>query len=336
MKVSIIIPIYNVAPYIVRCIDSVIAQSYPHIELILVNDCSPDKSMEMAQETLQKSAFSGSVKYITHEENRGLSAARNTGIIHATGEYLYFLDSDDAITPTCIELLASQIGTHDFAIANYKLIGSTHTYPPLKLADGAVVKGRKVLHSYIAGMWYMMAFNKLVKRSLVINGKLYFPEGLIHEDQLWGFMLAATATSFVVIQQETYLYYIREGSITTGQNSRRKVMDHGAIYKKLVSFSLQKRLTSNRKVVGFLNSFAKFLYISLIHLLDKEERKALYLSLRAAQLRYYKPFITLPRSIDLHLLLPSNASLYYFHLIRRAKRGRIKLNKAVASIFSSK
>ena len=105
MLISIIIPIYKVEPYIVRCIDSVLNQTYRELEVILVDDCSPDKSMTMARDYIEQSSLSKDLQfiYLRHEKNKGLSAARNTGINSATGKYVFFLDSDDEITPDCLE-----------------------------------------------------------------------------------------------------------------------------------------------------------------------------------------------------------------------------------------
>ena len=104
-KVSIIIPVYNVSDYIERCIRSVMEQTYQIIECILVDDCSPDDSITKAESLIRQ--YGGSVEFVIlrHDKNIGLSGARNTGINHSTGDYLYFLDSDDEITPICIESL---------------------------------------------------------------------------------------------------------------------------------------------------------------------------------------------------------------------------------------
>ena len=95
MKVSIIIPIYNVAPYIKRCLQSVADQTYKDIECILIDDCGSDNSINLAKEFIYD--YKGNILFtiLHHEENKGLSAARNTGLRYAKGEYVYFLDSDD-------------------------------------------------------------------------------------------------------------------------------------------------------------------------------------------------------------------------------------------------
>jgi glycosyltransferase involved in cell wall biosynthesis len=93
MKVSIIIPVYKVEAYIVRCIESVLRQTYRNLEVILVDDCTPDRSVELAKEYIEQSPLSKDLQfvYLKHDHNRGLSAARNTGMDAATGEYIYFL-----------------------------------------------------------------------------------------------------------------------------------------------------------------------------------------------------------------------------------------------------
>ena len=107
MKVSVLIPVYNVAPYIERCLQSVVDQTYTDIECILVDDCGSDNSIELAQNFINN--YKGNIKFsiLHHDKNKGQSAARNTALKYAKGEYVYFLDSDDAITSDCIEILMS-------------------------------------------------------------------------------------------------------------------------------------------------------------------------------------------------------------------------------------
>ena len=105
MKISIIIPIYNVAPYVERCLYSALNQSYEDIELVLVDDCGTDNSMNIVSEVVEKYVGNKKISLFKHEHNLGLSAARNTGIKNATGDYLLFLDSDDEIPLNAVELL---------------------------------------------------------------------------------------------------------------------------------------------------------------------------------------------------------------------------------------
>ena len=108
MKISIIVPVYNVEQYIKECFDSIAAQTYKgDIECIFVDDCGQDDSVAILEKLIAE--YHGPMQFsiVHHEHNKGLSGARNTGIRKASGDYLYFLDSDDSITSDCIEKLTA-------------------------------------------------------------------------------------------------------------------------------------------------------------------------------------------------------------------------------------
>ena len=110
--VSIIIPVYKVEPYIERCVQSVMAQTYTDIECILVDDCSPDQSIAICERMLIEYHGPITFQILHHEQNRGLSAARNTGTNAANSDYIFYLDSDDEITHDCISLLVKETERH--------------------------------------------------------------------------------------------------------------------------------------------------------------------------------------------------------------------------------
>lgn len=113
-SISIIIPVYNVEQYIHRCLESIIEQSIENvrIECILVDDCSPDKSMDIVQKIADDYHGEIQFKMLRHKENRGVSAARNTGLKHASGDYILFVDSDDYLLPNSISLFVEQLNSH--------------------------------------------------------------------------------------------------------------------------------------------------------------------------------------------------------------------------------
>lgn len=247
MKVSIIIPVYNVASYIEACIQSVFNQTYKNIEIIIVDDCGTDNSMEIIEKII--SVYKGSfiIQILHHNQNQGLSAARNTGISHATGEYLYFLDSDDTISVDCITLLTAPIlkgNNVDFVIADYQVIGATKVYPPLLLNDGIITENSNIINSYCQKRWYPMAVNKLIKKDFIIQNKLFFKEGLLHEDELWSFLLASSAKSMYVIKDKTYFYYIRNYSITT-HITRRNLEAIATIIKEIRQIITDHKIVTN-------------------------------------------------------------------------------------------
>ena len=102
--VSVILPVYNVEKYVENSLRSVIGQTYPDIECLIIDDCGTDRSMDVVENVLAHSNLAGKkIRILRHEKNRGLSAARNTGLDYAEGTYIFFLDSDDSIRPNCIE-----------------------------------------------------------------------------------------------------------------------------------------------------------------------------------------------------------------------------------------
>lgn len=216
VSVSIVIPIYKVEAYIADCLQSVCAQTYSQLEVILVNDATPDDSMEQAAPWIEKLRERFEVKVVTHEHNRGLSAARNTGINEATGDWIYFLDSDDEITPNCIELLVKEVEKHpdvDFVIGNVEFVGATWNFP--LRCDAYVVGNENILRDYTTNKWYMMAVNRLYSKNYIKKNNLYFKKGLLHEDELYSFQVASTAQAMAAVYENTYIYKVRtEGSIT--------------------------------------------------------------------------------------------------------------------------
>lgn len=225
IKVSIIIPVYNVNQYIKECLCSVISQTYEgEIECIVIDDCGTDNSITEVKRIINEYDGPIEFKILYHKHNRGLSAARNTGIKEATGDYLYFLDSDDSIIPECIELM----------------VNTLKRYPQAELIQaGAISKcaGFNIEHSKIFleytenSQWIKSAFlkrtvfpvtswNKLIKKSFIIKYNLFFKEGIIHEDEHWNYYACKYLSSLAICKKNIYNYNIRSGSIMHSNNNR--------------------------------------------------------------------------------------------------------------------
>lgn len=221
MLVSVIIPIYNVEPYIKRCLLSVLNQTYQDLEIILIDDCSPDKSIDIALQVIENYPDKkGRVIFAKHDHNQGLSAARNTGINLAKGDYLYFLDSDDELLLNTFDLFvrkAKEYSFPDFLTADFELINATSNKADigLKMDESCISDKNEILSLFIKRYWPVMACNKLIKRNFLLDYKIFFKEGILHEDELWSFMLANYASTMVAVPAKTYKYYIRHGSITS-------------------------------------------------------------------------------------------------------------------------
>jgi len=325
MKVSIIIPVYNVAQHIERCLLSVLNQSYKNIEVILIDDCGNDASMEIAQKAIRNNAYEKSVKIIKHVVNRGLSAARNTGINEATGEYVYFLDSDDEISLDCIELLAKPAidSKPDFVIGDYQVIGSNIIYPPLKLNKGKLTSNQ-ILISYLNNDWFMMAWNKLVNKEFLTDNRLYFKEGLIHEDNLWSFQLACKAQSAYVIKDITYNYFI-QGSSITQKPSVHNFESYLEIIDSMANFVKKEGLKLNNDIYNFIETLKSFFFYKINNSdLSAEFKYNAYKRIRGSNYRKAALYlinykfnkkrikITLHSRLLIHYFLPINLGFLHY------------------------
>ena len=230
--ISIIIPVYNVAPYIADCLQSVMRQTYEgSLECILVDDCGSDNSIEIAERLIAE--YNGPIEFkvLHHEYNRGLSAARNTGMDAANGKYVYFLDSDDWISDDCIEKLASPLQEEkvDIVIGDYKTIGELPYTLELSLEEGRYYT-KPIDSTFCNKGVYVMAWNKLYRKTFLLANGLQFEEGRVHEDEILAFELSCVDKSFFVVQSVTYFYRIRENSIITTSNVRKKVEGYVGAY----------------------------------------------------------------------------------------------------------
>ena len=213
MKISIIVPFYNVEHYISECFSSVAAQTYKdEIECIFVDDCGQDNSVAVLEKLIAE--YNGPIRFgiVHHEHNKGQSIARNTGIRHATSDYLFFLDSDDTITPDCIERLAALAerfpgvdivqGSTNSTESKFKWLQLANKHFP-EYSDNFKWIRRTLLLRYSVPM---TPWNKLVRKELIVKNGLYFEEGLVHEDEVWNFMLAKFVHSIAFCCDITYIY----------------------------------------------------------------------------------------------------------------------------------
>lgn len=203
-KVSIVVPVYNVGQYIIHCLESIQKQAYKNLEIILVDDCGTDNSIPLIKEYVASHPFPTS-RIVAHDHNRGLSAARNTGLNAATGEYVYFLDSDDEISENCMERLVAPLEKklYEVVIGSVQEQCENGTIIANRLQEGEITHPLK---SYAEGNWYVMAWNKLCRRDFLISNRLFFKEGMLHEDVAWSFQLACLCQSMYAVGDITYYF----------------------------------------------------------------------------------------------------------------------------------
>lgn len=221
--ISIIIPVYKVEDYLNRCIESVVKQSYKHMEIILIDDGSPDKCPQICDCWAKRDKRI----HVIHKENGGLSSARNEGIRKAQGKYILFVDSDDCIDQFACEKLLAYADGVDLVVAeatiyeNGKLIHRTHT----NLEENHIYSGNECAIKEIkAGEWFAAACYNMYNRQFIIENNLFFVEGILHEDIDYLPKLFLAAKTVKYIKYEFYMYMIRESSIC-GTKSPKHLKD---------------------------------------------------------------------------------------------------------------
>lgn len=212
-RVSIIIPVYNVQKHIGRCLESIFAQecSNAEIECILVDDCCQDDSMEIIAQKLKN--YVGSIRFVikSHSINCGHCAARNTGLKDAQGDYVIFVDSDDALKPGAISCFIDEldkVGTNvDVIVCNAFSSRDNKTMMNLgeepELIDNREEEG---LRRLLAREIIQHSWNKLVKRTLLTENGLFFADDIINEDLLWSYLLFLHSKTILLLPCVTYLY----------------------------------------------------------------------------------------------------------------------------------
>lgn len=217
--ISVIVPVYNVEKYIRRCIESILIQEYRNFELILVDDGSTDSSGDICEEY----AKDNNRITVIHQENKGLSGARNTGISNAKGEWVVFIDSDDYISKTMLgDLYDAAINNNvTLAMCDFQCIDETgkdtgeSTGSPIK--NECVDSHTLLKRLYRTGGWfYIVAWNKIYHRSLL--DEEFYPIEKLHEDEFVIAELIWKAKTVVCIDKKDYYYVTqRPGSIMHGK-----------------------------------------------------------------------------------------------------------------------
>lgn len=217
---SIIVPVYNVEDYLEKCVHSILAQTEPNFELLLIDDGSTDRSGEFCDRLAQQDER---VRVI-HQENRGLGGARNTGIEAATGDYLLFIDSDDTLQPQTLEraLTAAKTATAEIAIFGYQTVneqGDVLSVYPETLPGTVFSPAEKKDVFFLSPC----AWNKLYARDLFLRTGIRYPSRVWYEDIRTTLKLYAQTDRVVGVDYIGYNYLQRPGSIMNSGNLQRNL-----------------------------------------------------------------------------------------------------------------
>lgn len=227
MKISVIIPVYNVEQYLRRCLDSCLNQDLPEneFELIVVNDGSPDRSIDIIREYSAK--YSNIV--VVDKPNGGLSSARNAGLKKASGDYVWFVDSDDWIESKCLQEICRKMEQEKLDLLTFEAVISDgenkNTLPERRnLKEDTIYSGIELYQSgyvypYSGAPFYVF------DRKFLLKNELFFFEGILFEDILFSARMMARVQRCAYVDGKYYFYYVREGSITRSKSTVKKGID---------------------------------------------------------------------------------------------------------------
>lgn len=240
-RISIIIPVYKVEEYLPRCIESLLSQTFQNLEIILVNDGSPDNSGRICDEYALKDSR---IKVI-HKENGRAYDARNKGLDIATGDYIGFMDSDDFIHPEMYQSLYNLLEKYNADIAQcgfVKVAGDEMIQPVTDNSPVILTNEEALLQLYSdAAVEFAVIWNKIYKKELLQGVR--FKKAFIHDDEFFTYRLLYAASKVVVVQSQFYYYFQSPNSMIRNTFSERKMEYSEAMEERLLFFE-EKGLTN--------------------------------------------------------------------------------------------
>lgn len=205
--------------YIQRCIESILSQEANtfEAECIIIDDCTPDCSMNIVREIIDKYQGNFQFKLLKHEQNKGLSEARNTGLRNASGNYVLFIDSDDYLMPESLNYMMQAKADHpnvDIVIGNVY----EHKYrktqycikEPQLISNGKDARRWMLTHEFAVSSW-----NRIYNRKFIIDNNLFFEPGILHEDIPWTYNFYSKISSILLLPNVTYSYWYNPNSISS-------------------------------------------------------------------------------------------------------------------------
>lgn len=268
MLISIIIPVYNTSDFLSQCIESVIGHPYNNIEVLLINDGSTDQSGLICNEYAEKD---NRIKVI-HQKNQGLSAARNTGIRHATGEYIYFIDSDDFLEKFDLQKVIDNIS---MSLTDIYYINFTEN----KSRDSVSIEDSNYLYSYNLEEFLQNVkftghvIRMFIKKSILIDNHIFFDEGKLMEDIAFTIDTLLHSRNILYDDRALYRYYMNPNSILRKkQNSEKNyvyfrdlVFAIKRIENSIVNSFANKSILVKHAVAKKIEELTLFMFLSFAH-----------------------------------------------------------------------
>ena len=263
-KVSIIIPVYNTEKNLNQCLDSVVNQTFKDIEIICVNDCSTDNSLNILKNFALKDKR---INIIDLKENKGVSNARNSGLNSAKAEFIVFIDGDDWVTTDHIEILYNQIKKYntdfvcsDFYTYDNKNILNTGIY--VDVTYNKIINSEKDKRIYLQYLKYLslsQVWAKIFRKSFIINNNLSFQQLRSHEDNLFMWEAIIKANGFVFVKNKIYYY----------RNKRIESLTNTNTINDKISFFKILYLLNQNYYKKYLSDFYTYISVDICYYIEK-------------------------------------------------------------------
>lgn len=317
MQISIIIPIYKVAPYIIRCLQSIAYQTFTNYEVILVDDASPDNSLEIAIRFLQKNAIN--FQKTIHTKNKKQGAARNSGVKLAKGDYIFFIDADDRlINKNALQLIYNEIikDNYDFVTAKEQhiekketILVTTEQYTENDNSNETkILKNSEILKALSENDIAPVVWNKLIRKNFLLNNNIHFFENTYFEDIPYCFTLCYKAKKIAIINTTTYVYYFQENNnATTAILSDKKIINAVTMCNELLLYADKNKVYEKTSKLLIHKTIAISVLYILAHpslVTNKEKWKETY---TLFQKMYNQSFL---QNCKKHLFFPSWLAYY--------------------------
>lgn len=301
VKISVIIPIYNMENYLAECLDSVISQSLKEIEIICINDGSTDNSQNILDEYKEKD---DRIRVVC-QTNAGLSVARNEGIKHSNGKYLIYLDADDKLQKKALEELYFMTEKYKYDIVFFSAkvfttekgnefidneMNRLNIYYSRNMNIQEPIKGTDAfINMYRNDKYLVSACLQMIRKQYLLESNVTFCEGLLHEDNLYTFFTLINANKVGCLDREYYMRRIRSNSIMTSRYTHKNVYGLFISYDKILQ-GLDGLNISDVEANNYIDLYLKRLTdesIRIYLLLSDDEKQKFINSISERQKRLF-------------------------------------------------
>lgn len=301
IKVSVIIPVYNTELYVEEAVRSIMNQTLQELEIIIINDGSTDQSLSI----IEKLANEDNRIRLFSQANKGLSTSRNIGLEQANGKYIYYMDSDDILSPEALTLCYNKCEQNnlDFVFFDATVFYDNKTralpydYNRTKQLNDQIYRGLELLSIMLDKRLYRSSVClNLISHKFIKESHLYFRPDIIHEDELYSFQLYALAKSVSFIQKAFYKRRVREDSIMTRQFSFFNIRSYFTVLDSIRTYPIDKNCFTEQTIKKLISYIINPVIYNASSLSVRERLITLYICLA-------KHFVSYIRIKNLCILL---------------------------------